>query len=173
MARLPYADEARDAEVMAIAERIRAERGGKVMNLYRMLLNSPPIAAGWLTFLTAVRQKAKLGGRARELAILRIAVLNGAEYEFTQHVPHARKAGMSDAEIAAVRDPAAAALTGAADRAVIAYADAMTREIRVPDPVFAALRPHFDQQELVELTATIGAYNMVSRFLEAMKIDHE
>jgi len=39
--------------------------------------------------------------------------------------------------------------------------------------VFAELRRHFDDRELVELTATVGGYNLVSRFLEAMRIDHE
>jgi len=59
MARIPYADENRNDEVKALAARIRKERG-KLANLYRMLLNSPPIASGWLTFLTAVRQQCKL-----------------------------------------------------------------------------------------------------------------
>jgi alkylhydroperoxidase family enzyme len=49
----------------------------------------------------------------------------------------------------------------------------MTRSIRVPDEVFAAVRRNFDDREIVELTATIGAYNLVSRFLEALQIDHE
>ena len=37
-----------------------------------------------------------------------------------------------------------------------------------PYPHFAALREHFEPRAIVELTATIGAYNMVSRFLEAI-----
>jgi alkylhydroperoxidase family enzyme len=56
---------------------------------------------------------------------------------------------------------------------VLAYTDAMTREIRVADPVFAAVRTHFAEREIVELTATIAAYNCVSRFLEALRIDPE
>lgn len=42
--------------------------------------------------------------------------------------------------------------------------------MQVPDPAFAAVRAHFDAQRIVELTATIAAYNMVSRFLEALQI---
>jgi alkylhydroperoxidase family enzyme len=49
----------------------------------------------------------------------------------------------------------------------------MTREIRVPDGVFAAVREHFAERQIVELTATIAAYNCVSRFLEALHIDPE
>jgi alkylhydroperoxidase family enzyme len=46
----------------------------------------------------------------------------------------------------------------------------MTRDVHVPDEVFAAARAVFDDRLLVELTATVAAYNMVSRFLEAMQI---
>ena len=57
-----------------------------------------------------------------------------------------------------------------AQRAALAYCDAMTRTIHVPADVFADLRTHFDPRAIVELTATVGAYNMVSRFLEALGI---
>jgi alkylhydroperoxidase family enzyme len=46
----------------------------------------------------------------------------------------------------------------------------MTRELQVPDALFEELRKHFDDKALVELTATIAGYNMVSRFLIAMRI---
>ncbi len=45
------------------------------------------LAEGWLTFFTAVRQRTELPGRYRELAILRVAMLNDAEYEFTLTFP--------------------------------------------------------------------------------------
>ncbi|HEU0231343.1 MAG TPA: carboxymuconolactone decarboxylase family protein, partial [Burkholderiaceae bacterium] len=56
------------------------------------------------------------------------------------------------------------------ERAVLGYTDAMTRNVKVPAETFQAVRRHFNPRELVELTATIGAYNMVSRFLEALDI---
>ncbi len=67
MARVPYADENASSEVKQLAEKIRAERGGRLLNLYQMLLNSPDIAAGWLSLLTAVRQKSTLRGDDRRL----------------------------------------------------------------------------------------------------------
>jgi len=172
MARIPYADP-NDPAIAELAERIKRERGGKVLNLYRMLLHSPPVALGWLNLFTAIRQQTELSGRYRELAILRIAVLNGASYEFKQHVPFALAEGLTQAQLDALAaDEAPAGLTDA-DRAVLDYADAMTRQIRVPDKVFTAVRKHFSERELVELTATVGGYNLVSRFLEAIQIDHE
>jgi len=173
MARIDYFDESSNPESAPLANRIRAERGGKVLNLYKMLLNSPPVAEGWLTFLTAIRQKCNLPGRYRELAILRVAVLNDAPYEFAQHIPFAKKEGTTDAQIEALRALKITAGFDPVELAVLAYTDSMTREIHVPDAVFDALRPHFTPRELVELTATVGAYNLVSRFLEALQIDHE
>jgi alkylhydroperoxidase family enzyme len=173
MARIPYADPASDPDIARLAEQIKNERGGRMLNLYRMLLHSPPIARGWLSMFTAIRQQAILPGRDRELAILRVAVLNGADYEFTQHVPFALKDGLNETQIDAVRvDPSSPEFT-VRDRAVLAYADAMTRDIRVPDEVFAQVKRIFTERELVELTVTIAGYNLVSRFLEAMEVDHE
>ena len=173
MARVPYADENGSPETEALAARIRAERGGKMLNLYRMLLNSPPVAEGWLKLFTAIRQNCRLRGDYRELAILRVAVVNGAEYEYRAHVPFALSEGLTRAQLDALESWEASPHFSAAQRAVLAYADAMTREIHVRDEVFDGLRAHFDQRELVELTATIAGYNLVSRFLEALAIDPE
>ena len=170
MARLPYADP-NDAETAPLTERIRRERG-KVLNLYGMLLHSPPVAEGWLAFLTAIRQKCALSGRVRELVIMRVAVLNGADYEFRSHVPFALAEGITQAQIDALKQGTTEAF-GGSERSVLAYCDSMTREVHVPQAVFDAVRPHFSERELVELTATIAAYNLVSRFLEALQIDHE
>ncbi len=173
MARVGLIGEGERPELQGLIATIKAERGGRLLNLYRALLNSPPVAAGCLKLFTAIRQEGKLPGRYRELAILRVALINGAEYEYQAHVPFALKEGLSREQIDALQDWGASTAFAERDRAVLAYTDHMTKEIRVPEPVFAALRPHFDDRELVELTATVAGYNLVSRFLEAMQIDHE
>jgi len=48
----------------------------------------------------------------------------------------------------------------------------MTRDIDVPDALFERVNRHFKDQALVDLTATVAAYNMVSRFLVALRIEH-
>jgi alkylhydroperoxidase family enzyme len=113
-----------------------------------------------------------LPGYDRELVTLHIAVINSAEYEFHAHVPFALQEGMTQTQVDALRDGHLHVFTQR-DRAVLAYCDSMTRDVYVPDAVFDAVRPHFNERELVELTATIAAYNLVSRFLEALQIDHE
>ncbi len=173
MARLNYGDENSSPAVKALADQIRSERDGRMLNLYSMLLNAPPVAEGWLALFTAIRQQCTLRGDYRELVILRVALLNGASYEYQVHVPFALREGVSREQIDALdRWQESAALT-AAQRAVLAYTDAMTRDIHVPEAVFEALRSHFNAREIVELTATVGGYNLVSRFLEALAVDPE
>jgi AhpD family alkylhydroperoxidase len=172
MARIPYPDVDRP-DIAPLVERIKRERGGRMLNLYRMLLHSPPLAEGWLAFFTAVRQKGILSGRLRELAILRIAVINGADYEFAAHVPFALKEGLTQAQLDALRAGRAPDGLTDADRAVLAYADAMTRQVRVAEEVFAEARRALPERELVELTVTVAGYNCVSRFLEAIAVDHD
>ena len=82
MARIGYADDSNpDPEFQKLVTQIKAERGGRMLNLYKMLLNSPPVAHGWEQMLTAIRLKTGLAPNLRELVILRIAVINRVEYE--------------------------------------------------------------------------------------------
>lgn len=159
-------------ELAAQEAAITAERG-RVSLLYQVLLNSPPLAQGWEQMLTAVRNRSSLPADLRELVILRVAVVNRAPYEFEAHVPHALKAGMPQGKIDALREalPADADFTSV-ERDIIRLTDTMTRDIEVPDAVFDAVRRHFDEQQTVDLVATVAAYNMVSRFLVALRIGH-
>lgn len=172
MARLEYPDLSGGSEERRVlAAQIAAERGGKLLNLYRMLLHSEPVAAGWLRYLTAIRQGAKLDDHTRELAICKVGKLNGALYEWEHHIPHALRAGITRQQLEAIDAWRGSGLFDDRERAVLAYSEQMTKQVEVDDEVFAAVRRHFDDQELVELTATIGAYNMVSRFLVALRVD--
>ena len=168
MARIPYAD-LTNPEAKPLVERIVAERGG-VLHLYQMLLHSPPVASGWLNYLTAIRQQSTLPGGLRELVIMRIAVLNGAPYEAEQHAPIALREGVSQVQLDELDNWQQSKSYDATQRAVLAYTDAMTKDIHVSPEVFAAVKAVMTDRLLVELTATVGAYNMVSRFLEALQI---
>ncbi|MFI1706586.1 carboxymuconolactone decarboxylase family protein [Streptomyces griseoruber] len=163
MARLPDTEGTGE-----IAARVRDRRGGELRPLDRMLLHSPQLADGWNSLLGAIRGRLRLGADLRESVILRIAVLNRAPYEWTAHEPEARRAGLGDAELAELRREKPE-LDARMSR-VIAYTDAMTRDLHVPDDLFDALRADFTDAELVELTATVAAYNMVSRFLVALDV---
>ncbi|MEO7241315.1 MAG: carboxymuconolactone decarboxylase family protein [Variovorax sp.] len=168
MAYIPYAHLDGPGQ-KALVERIVAERGS-VLHLYQMLLHSPPVAEGWLGFMTAIRQRSLLSGALRELVIMRIALVNGADYEAEQHAPIALKEGLSQAQLDALGDWSGATVFTALQRNVLALSDAMTKTVKVPRALVDAVQPQLSHQEVVELVATIASYNMVSRFLEALSI---
>lgn len=173
MSRVPLIDE-NDPALATLIARLKGARGGRLINLYRVLLNSPTIAEAWQAFNSAIRFKSKLDEQARELAIMRVSQLNGADYQFQIHAnKYAPEAGITSQQIAALGGSEHSSLFQPAHRALLAYADAMTTDIEVDDDVFDKLRRHYDDQQIVELTVLIGAYNMHTRVGRALRLDPE
>ena len=173
MARLPFVDGDTAGVDAELVRTLQARRGGALLNLDRLLLHSGPLARGWNAYMGAIRNSGVLQGELRELVILLIARLNRAPYEFIQHEPVALAEGVSPAKIAALQGWAESPLFTPRERAAMAYTTQSTLQVQVAEPVFAALREWFNEREIVELTLTIAAYNMVSRFLEALCIEPE
>ena len=174
MARVPLIQEQDHPEFAELIEKFRAGRRGRLINIYRMLLNSPALAESWFNHSNAVRWKTTLDGRLREIVIIRMGHLAKSQYVLRQHVPSLALAdGMTLEECDALADWRATTLFSARERAALAYADTMTRDIEVPDAVFAEVARHFDPRQTVELTVLIGTYNMNARVLQALRLDLE
>jgi len=172
MARVPLIGEER-TDLAPFINRVKTERG-KLINLYRVLLNSPTVAAGWLDFNSTIRYKTSLDAALREMIILRVSLLNGAEYQARIHgASHALKAGLTKEQIAALADWQNSSLFTPAQRAALAWTDAMTRDIEVPDALHTELQQHFDHQAVVEISVLAGAYNMHTRVARALRIEPE
>jgi alkylhydroperoxidase family enzyme len=157
---------------------IRARRGGKLLNLDRMLLHSPNFAKGWNAMFGAIRNQLSVPAKLRELAIMQIGVLNKAEYEWAQHEGEFLKAGGTREQLQALRNGAA---TGAADPKLFNEAEQMTlqltremtQQIKVSDATMKRARSMLPDAQVVELIGTISGYNMVSRFAVATGLDIE
>jgi 4-carboxymuconolactone decarboxylase len=169
--RVPLVQPGTRPELAEIERSILAERG-RISLLYQVLLNSAPIAAGWERMLTAVRNQTSVPADLRELMILRVAVLNRASFEFDAHVPHAERAGVSKEKIEAIRKTPLREIYSEMEELVLQLTDAMTRDIEVPESLMDRLRARLDARGLVEVVATVAAYNMVSRFLVALQVEH-
>ena len=172
MARISLINPDEHPELAPIVEKIRSGRRGTVINVYKLLLHSPAIAEIWFELINAARWKTDLDGRLREIAIIRIGYLNRCSYVIKQHVPLLSAAeGLSQEECDALADWRASPFFSERERAALAFADASTRDVDVPDTVFEALRPHFTERQIVELTVLVGAYNMHTRMCQALAID--
>jgi alkylhydroperoxidase family enzyme len=174
MARVPLIQEQDHPEFAELIEKFRTGRRGRLINIYRMLLNSPALAESWFNHSNAVRWKTALDGRLREIVIIRMGHLAKSQYVLRQHVPSLALAdGLTLEECDALADWQATTLFSARERAALAYTDTMTRDIEVPDAVFAEVARHFDPRQTVELTVLIGTYNMNARVLQALRLDLE
>ena len=90
------------AELIA---RIRGGRQGRLLNLYKALLHSPPLADAWLEMVSAVRWSTDLDGALREIVIIRIGYLNKVDYVVAAHVPtYALQEGLSLNQCEALKD---------------------------------------------------------------------
>ncbi|KAF4292142.1 hypothetical protein CNMCM8686_007889 [Aspergillus fumigatus] len=148
----------------------------------RSLLHSPPVADGWNSFLGAIRTRTILPGALLELSVCRVAVLNGAVYEWNAHAPLALKDGVTADELRAVREVEATttdagkealgrSVLSEVQRAVVRYTDEMTLRVRVEEETFEDLRRvGLNEREIVELTTGVAAYNCVSRVLVALDV---
>jgi alkylhydroperoxidase family enzyme len=159
-------------ELPAHIESRLAQLGGKPVNLYRALANSPELLAAWIEFAWSVRQKPGTSRRLRELMIVRGAELMDCGYELAHHRLMAARSGVSEADLAALDSWREATCFSPAERAALAFMEAMV-EGSVPDSVNTELARHFDPAERVGLTLTAGLYCMVPRVLEALRVPLE
>jgi len=96
--RVPYAPkEAPTEEARPVYERIAARRHPRpLIPLDLALLHNPAVADGWNSFIGAIRTKTTVPDTLKELAISRIAALNGAVHEWDIHAALAVKVGVSN-----------------------------------------------------------------------------
>jgi len=164
-------------EPKEIVDAVRKRRGGTLLNLDRMLLNSPNLTRGWNALLKEVRENLSLDARYKEIGMCGVAILNRAEYEFFHHAPELLKAGGTQQQVDELRKIGTEAfnksLFSAIEQDVIDLTFAMTREIEVPEAVMERLTKSLGNQATVEMVAVIATYNMVSRFLIATGIAPE
>ncbi len=145
-------------------------RGG-VLNIFRTLLNHPAAIRAFLAWGSYVlSRKNTLPAREREIVILRTGYLCRSGYEWTQHVPIGQRAGLTDAEIARIKQGPAAAGWSAADAALLRATDDLHREQFVTEPAWAELSRHFDERQRMDLVFTVGQYTQVSMMLNSFGV---
>jgi len=145
------------------------ELWGTPPNLYHCLANHPRLVAAWSDFSKALRHDTRTPRALRELVILRGAQLMRSEYEWAQHLPMARKAGVTEAQIKDLPVWKTSSQFNAREKAALALSEAVTQG-RVSDEVYAEAMRHFDHHDYVELAIVASFYAMVGRMLDAMGV---
>jgi alkylhydroperoxidase family enzyme len=168
MARIPYPNRE------ALPERTREflDKLGS-LNIFRMLSHADHLLEPFVRLGNGFLAKGTLDAVTREIAILRVGYLSDAAYETFQHERIGKRAGMSDALIAAVRQGPEAEGLSLEQRQVVRYVDDLVHNVRASDTTFEPLRERLSVKQLQELTLVTGYYMMVCRFLNTFGVDIE
>ena len=168
MARIPYVDPATAPEKV----RETLDRLAVKLNIFRMMAHAETNFRPLLRLGTSILSEQRLAAKLRELAILRVARLSPAEYEWVQHVPIAKATGATAEQIDALaRDDIDAPCFDGVERLVLRFTTEVVRDVRASDAVFAEMTRQFSPQEIVELILAIGFYMTVARLMETTALD--
>jgi alkylhydroperoxidase family enzyme len=151
---------------------LRRRKGGpKGLNVLGTLARHPSLMHAFHTFNGHILSSSTLTPRQRELLILRVAALREAEYEWEQHVIIAGDAGIAHEEIARIRLGADAPGWSPLDAAMLRAVDELVRDALVSDVTWSALAETFDDQQLMDLVFTVGAYDLLAMAFRSFGIE--
>jgi AhpD family alkylhydroperoxidase len=165
MARLPYLtrDDLPEAD-RAIFDNLVEERKTPVGNIFRILAHTPNLLRRFLALGGELRNGTALDPKLRELALVTVGRLTGADYEFTHHWNLARRVGVSREQLEHLADFETSPLFNDTERIVMRYALEAT---------FEALRKALDTRRLMEVIQNVAFYNMVVRILVPLGVEVE
>jgi alkylhydroperoxidase family enzyme len=159
-----------DAEFTEEQKEILQPMGGRVLNIFRTLVREPKAFKGFLGWGNYVlSRRNSLPEREREIVILRIGYLCKSGYEWTQHVAIGKRAGLTDDEIARIKQGAGAGWS-APDAALIRASDELNSDHFISDATWAALRAHFTEKQCMDVVFTVGQYTQVSMILNTFGV---
>jgi 4-carboxymuconolactone decarboxylase len=165
----PVTDEAATPEQQALMA--GRANGGQVLNVYRTLVNAPEAAEAFLKWGRYIlSERNDLAPRQREIVILRTGFLCRSGYEWTQHVRVGKGAGLTDAEVEAIKVGADAPSWDAADAALIRAADELHKDFFISNETWAELGNHFTTKQQMDVVFSVGQYTQVSMFLNSFGV---
>ena len=143
---------------------------GAVQGPFTMLMHCPPLAEHFVSIGGYVRFEGELDKRVRVLAAMVVAREYEAAYVWGAQTGSARRQGVPESTIAAIRDKHSRGLPPE-DAQIIDFTRDLLTKHRVDDATMKALQKRFGNHQLVELTGTIGYYSMLAMTANACELE--
>ena len=151
---------------------LQRERGAEPLNLHLVQGHAAKLSKAKGEFTWMLRNDTELGRRLLEMTILRTAYIVECDYELDHHVPLGRQAGLSDAQITALKDwRRHGSLFTEREQALLAFIDGLCDKGRVDDATYATLARHFSAREIVEVGTCSTSYYANGLFVKALRIE--
>lgn len=150
--------------------RPKGENRPKGLNALGVLARYPQLALAYNTFSGQIMYGSKLSARHRELLVLRVAAVRNAAYEWWQHVASAGDNGVDPDEVARVAVGPDAPGWSDLERAFLRAADELLGDALIADETWATLAGDLDEQQLMEVVFTVGAYDTLAMALRTFGV---
>ena len=171
MARVPLKSrEDLSAEQQQVYDDVAASRGS-VPNLFRALLNSPSATKAVSGLGAYLRYESRLDPMVREIVVLTTARELNCDYEWAQHEPEARRAGVRDEVIESIRSGRAPMGIPAKEGVFAQAAKELVRNVTLSERTFQAIEHLLGPQQTVDLIVLVGHYSMLARVLLALDVE--
>lgn len=166
---LPTPDEMTPAQ-RTVHDAVVAGPRGTIVGPLRAIIHNPALAARWSALGEILRYGTSLPRRLNELAIIVTGRRWTSQVEWWVHARAAAEAGLPEAAIAAIRVGEPPEFDSAEDALVYEFARQLQQSGQVPLDTYRAAEARWGVTGVVELTALIGYYTMVSMALNAHEI---
>ena len=153
----------------AIVDTIIDSRGS-LHGPFSMFLHSPELAGRVAHLGAFVRFEGSLDMRVRVLAAMTVAREFDAVYVWGAQTSNARRQGVPEATITAIREKHARGVPPE-DAQIIDFTLQLIRAHRVDDTAFKAVQARFGNDQLVQLTGAIGYYAMLAMTVNACELE--
>ena len=160
-------------EMSSLAPEVRALVESFPMNVARMVANAPASVKGFLELAQSVLFYSSFDPRKREIAVLRVAHVTNAVYEWTHHVVLAKNFDISDKEIEIIRTEEPVTSLDEEGNLLCLVADEISRNVRLSDDALSKILKRYGTREATELILCVSYFNFVSRFLESTRVELE
>ena len=171
MARIPLpGPDDMTPEQRAVHDTVVKGPRGKMIGPLRAVIHSPELADRWSALGEFLRYNTCLPPRLNELAIIIAGRRWTSQVEWWAHSAAATKAGLPTEVIEAIRLGEAPLFSDADDAAVYEFARQLLHTGQVAEPAYHAIEQRFGARGVVELTAVVGYYTMVSMTLNAHEV---
>lgn len=149
---------------------------GNVPNLFKALGYSAAMLGPALQMADFTSAPSKVSVKEKQLAYLVASRLNNCEYCLERHSRAGLKAGMSQAQVAALHqegDLTENLAFNQRERLIIHFAQELTATASLTDKSFASMQPIFSDEELAELALVVASANMFNRLVSGLGIELE
>jgi uncharacterized peroxidase-related enzyme len=147
------------------------KKSGKPNHFYRTMANRPEVLKNFVPLYGSIMGPGVVERRVKELIYLSVSFANECAYCSAAHTASAKKAGISEDELAALRTEQDSPFS-VPERAAIGYARELTRTADAGD-TRDTLSEHFSSEQIVEITLIVCMANFTNRFNNGLELKPE